>query len=283
MLFQKFRPTRTYEFSDRGGFEPKREAVTRETGVRQALTGVAEFLVAGYCGPCRRRSKFVVDYLYGGDIASHRPNYRERLLCQKCGLNSRLRACVGVIVDCIPQRSAVYITEFVTPLFADLSTRFPGVVGSEYLRDGTPSGAVNARGVRHEDLTALSFADASFDAVASFECLEHIPDYKAALRECRRVLRPGGHLFLTAPFINDRQETTVRALVDSESGTIQHLLEPEYHGDPVAEGGVLCFYHFGWSLLDDMKDAGFARASVLVLNDPSRGHVTPEFIFKAVA
>jgi len=41
----------------------------------------------------------------------------------------------------------------------------------------------------------LPFDDASFDVVACFDVLEHVPDFAQVVREARRVLRPGG-LFL---------------------------------------------------------------------------------------
>ncbi len=44
----------------------------------------------------------------------------------------------------------------------------------------------------------LPFPDASFDAVCIFDVLEHVDD-TAAIGECRRVLRPGGYLFLSVP------------------------------------------------------------------------------------
>lgn len=53
-----------------------------------------------------------------------------------------------------------------------------------------------------EDATRTSFPDASFDIVASFSTIEHIPgpeNRRAALREMVRVLRPGGHLVVTVP------------------------------------------------------------------------------------
>lgn len=43
-----------------------------------------------------------------------------------------------------------------------------------------------------DDITNLSFADDTFDVVFSSAVLEHLPDPVVALREVRRVLKPGG-------------------------------------------------------------------------------------------
>ena len=43
--------------------------------------------------------------------------------------------------------------------------------------------------------------DGSFDSALMTEVLEHLEDPVAALRECRRVLRPGGRVLITVPFI----------------------------------------------------------------------------------
>lgn len=44
---------------------------------------------------------------------------------------------------------------------------------------------------------AAAFGEASFDVVATTQVLEHVRDWRGALREFARVLRPGGTLFVT--------------------------------------------------------------------------------------
>lgn len=49
------------------------------------------------------------------------------------------------------------------------------------------------------DVTAMPFADESFDAAVLGEVLEHVPDDAGALSEVARVLRPGGVLAVSVP------------------------------------------------------------------------------------
>jgi SAM-dependent methyltransferase len=59
----------------------------------------------------------------------------------------------------------------------------------------------------HADLTAMPFADAEFDLVLCSHVLEHVQDDAAAMRELRRVLRPGGTLLAMVPLRPGVDET----------------------------------------------------------------------------
>ncbi|MEM3086795.1 MAG: class I SAM-dependent methyltransferase [Halobacteria archaeon] len=52
------------------------------------------------------------------------------------------------------------------------------------------------------DCHHLPVRDGSVDVVFMFSLLEHVPDPPRAVREARRVLRPGGRLHVTVPFLN---------------------------------------------------------------------------------
>ena len=49
------------------------------------------------------------------------------------------------------------------------------------------------------DLAAIPLVSSSVDTVLNIQVLEHVPSPDRVLAEIHRVLRPGGHLYLTAP------------------------------------------------------------------------------------
>lgn len=53
----------------------------------------------------------------------------------------------------------------------------------------------------HQDIHDLTFVSNTFDAVICIEVLEHVVDPFQAIRELTRVLKPGGKLLLTTPFL----------------------------------------------------------------------------------
>jgi SAM-dependent methyltransferase len=79
----------------------------------------------------------------------------------------------------------------------DLSDRF-AAAGTVLARE---KGVANIRFAR-TDGQALPFRDDAFDTVFSHAVIEHVADPLAYLREIRRVLKPGGLVFLqTAPYL----------------------------------------------------------------------------------
>ena len=61
--------------------------------------------------------------------------------------------------------------------------------------------------VEQVDATALAAADGTYDAVFCYHLLHHAEDWRVAVREAARVLRPGGRLYIaemTARFVDSR-------------------------------------------------------------------------------
>lgn len=194
------------------------------------------------------------------------PHWRESLICNRYHLNARLRAAVLLYNKLSTKNTEkVYLTEKITQLYSYFESviKPKTLVGSEYYGSDISSGEI-VNSVRHEDLTRSSFGNNEFDAVVCLEVLEHIPDYSEALKEIYRILKRESFAVFSAPFIANKYETTIRATVNS-NGSINHLLEPEYHGDPINKKGVLCFQHFGWDIIDLLSDIGFKEVNVVLL------------------
>lgn len=244
----------------------------KDWSFRQTLPGIS--------APTGRMVDFLIDpalKMSGGTI-----NLRETVNCPTTFFNTRMRAVIHAIERGGHDVSAAYyMMEQKTPLFRYFKDRLPGLVGSEFLGDGTRLGEVNAEGLRNEDATRLTFPDDSFSVIMSFDVLEHIPDYLTAFREARRVLKPGGTFYFTAPFIPMFEAHSIRARI--EDGNVVHLLEPEWHGDPVTGEGILCFQHFGWQIVEDLKAIGFSSVRALVFDQVEYGYYTTEpiLVFKA--
>jgi SAM-dependent methyltransferase len=236
-------------------------------------------VLRGECYVCQREVDFLIERpADGGPV-----NWRETLKCPGCELINRWRSCLHLFqAVCEPtELDHIYLTETLSPVYRQLEGQFPLLVGSEYMPPAERGESVEMHGhmVRHEDVTQLSFADRSLEAVLCFDVMEHVPDYRSALREFHRVLVRGGQLVLSVPF-SFSQKTLVRAVVRA-SGGIEHLVEPCYHGDPLSSEGVLSYYDFGMDLLADLEAAGFREAFAVCYRDRRWGYLMSNVAFVA--
>jgi len=85
-------------------------------------------------------------------------------------------------------------------------------------------------------------------------------------------------MIFTVPFAAHSSGNVERAVL-LENGEIQHLLPPEYHGNPLSKNGILCFRHYGWDMLTDLTDVGFKDAYACIFNSESMGYFTNQIIF----
>jgi SAM-dependent methyltransferase len=81
------------------------------------------------------------------------------------------------------------------------------------LADAAAAGLAGQVDLVQGDLQALPVGDGACDLVWCRDTLSCLPDCGLALRECARVLRPGGGMVLYAVFAGERLETGDRALL----------------------------------------------------------------------
>lgn len=241
------------------------------------------WLFEGYCQCCEKNALFLADWQYSDGTA---PNYRERLFCNHCGLNSRQRFVLHYAKNILKGRNEIpelFCYEQTTDFFRLLTKKMDNAVvtGSEYLGGDKRSGEI-INGIRCEDALGLSFENEAFDLIISNDVYEHVPDIMKALSEAYRCLKKNGMLIFSVPFFMNKKTTEQRALIDNKCKTV-HLLSEQYHANPVSRKGSLVYYDFGWDILNYCKEAGFKDAYAIAYYNMLYGYIGNgmQFIFCA--
>ena len=262
------------------------------------------FHVDGFCLPCSKRVRFLVDYR-ASETADSGPNWREVMICPCCRMSNRQRLMASLATD-LKGEESVYVMEQTTPLYRWLRSSSLHVTGSEFFEESFSPGVrvmpfrymapvngkqllrslyrslrlgvkmILANGIRHEDATHLSLPDAHYDLIVSNDVFEHVPSPIDAFSECARVLKPGGRIIATFPFHSDRESSLTRARPGSTG--IEYIEPPLYHGNPISDEGSLVYTDFGWDLIDMMNEVGFDGACLELYRDPELGHRGPGLV-----
>ena len=207
--------------------------------------------------------------------------HKESDLCVWCGAKLRARRLARTLLDLYPvdapARSAASLAAWIRDPDVralavlevnvidgvhDYLSRLPRAVTTDFDPAAAPGSVV--QGVRNEDLSRLTFADASFDLVVTSETLEHVPDLERAVAEIRRVLRPDGRHVFTTPLLPGVPTTYRRASLGT-GGVVTHLATEIRH--PGGDVGYLVYHEFGADLPAILNAAGF---EVDVLFGPPR-------------
>lgn len=115
---------------------------------------------------------------------------------------------------------------------------------------------------------ALPLDDGALDVVLSTQVLEHVADPAAVLAEARRVLRPGGTLYVTVPFVWELHELPHDYYRFTAHG-LEHLLRAAGFADVTIDARGDSFttlaqltHNVAWNLgaADDGQDARRAQA-----------------------
>lgn len=210
---------------------------------------------------------------------ANRPSLREGIICTSCGFNARMRLIFDIInANSHGKTQDLYLAEQHTR-FAKIvqnKSKSKSVTLSSYIDDSTlksgDSFKLDGKNFRFEDLTRLSFPDDSFDMAVTCDVLEHVPDYLAALRELKRVVKKGGLVIIQVPIFGGINDHITRAEV--LEGNLIHHLPPEIHGDPNNNKGILAFYNFSYKLIDELKGLGYESVATELYHSSIKGYFT---------
>lgn len=191
-----------------------------------------EFENFGYCHCCRTHTTFVALQQW----------LRDFYICRTCGSIPRQRHVQHVLDTQFPGWEGLRIHES-SPSHDFISRFATHYTSSQYLPD-VPLGSVHG-GFRCENIESLTYSDQSLDIFVTQDVMEHVFDPAKAIRDIHRVLSPGGAHVFTAPKHKGLLQTVQRAKL-TKAGNVKHLLEAQYHGNPIGDGKALVTFDYGY-------------------------------------
>lgn len=191
---------------------------------------------------------------------------RDLFACEECGTTLRYRDQTTAILQHFAGGATTSLDGFVQTTAPGLDILEFGLRGpfvqrlrtlpkyrQAYLFDDVPLGEEHD-GVYCEDIRQTTFADETFDLIITSDVMEHVSNWREAVAEMGRLLRPGGAHIFTIPLRWPIPPTSrVRATIVGDE--IVHLVPPRYHVSGTG-GQALVFTDFGADLLDEHATAG---------------------------
>ncbi len=215
----------------------------------------------GTCPCCDRPTEFL----------AYHPWLRDHFKCVRCGSIPRERALLFVLQSNFPNWSGLDIHES-SPSRRGASVRLQkecrGYVATQFFVGRQPGQSYD--GYRNENLQDMTFADKSFDVVVTQDVMEHVYDPAAVFREVARTLRPGGAHVFTVPLVNKNRASEVWASRNPD-GTPAFLHEPDFHGNPIDPKGSPVTMHWGYDIVDHIRDATGLETTIESIDDLALG------------
>ncbi len=218
--------------------------------------------IEGFCPICESEQRFVAEGVW----------LRDELKCLGCQSVPRHRALMVALRMYCPDWREMQIHEG-SPVWQGPSNKLfreaPGYSWS-FFDPAVPTGVNHpTAGWRNENLEALTFPANSFDLFITQDVFEHVFEPQRDVAEIARVLRPGGVHICSVPIVNKSSPSRRRARLTAQG--VEHLMEPQYHGDPVHADGSLVTVDWGYDIAAYLDRHSGLHTTILYIDDLSRG------------
>jgi hypothetical protein len=238
------------------------------------------FTFYGICEICDSPTEFRAQPRASGKPAfPHTVNWWSGTKCRTCRLMMRDRVMARFLLEGAIAEPSLYHIGHPSHLRNWLRQHYPQAVSAQFSQGrGTDS---TAGDVPIEDLSMRGIANSTHDVVMVGDVLEHVPSHLGALSAMARVLKKGGTALLALPWAG--QQAYEHVLTTQTGGTsASRVPAAPYHRDPQSGECFLRHRIFGWKILDELRAAGFSRASAEYLFAPVHGYMLLHPLIAAV-